>query len=157
MFLSTPGPPGESAKAEAPLASAHHNSVPGRPLGCRSIGPPRHPPHYWTALTTLGPSELLGALRQVVLACGAGDVVAHLHGGRLSDVDQGLAIEMLGPDLEGGESWLPGANSCWFDSWRWATRCEARLAISRMAPAWASAVSPPQTWAGSITGAGKGF
>src|SRR4051794_16021042 len=41
MFLSTPGPPGESAKAEAPLASAHHNSVPGRPLGCRSIGPPR--------------------------------------------------------------------------------------------------------------------
>src|SRR3954466_629603 len=37
---------------------------------------------------SLGPSELLGASRQVVLACGAGDVVADLHGGRLSDVDQ---------------------------------------------------------------------
>ena len=30
---------------------------------------------------SLGPSELLGASRQVVLAGGAGDVVAHLHGG----------------------------------------------------------------------------
>src|SRR4051794_27896540 len=104
---------------------------------------------------SLGPSELLGASRQVVLACGAGDVVAHLHGGRLSDVDQGLAIEMLGPDLEGGESWRHGANSCGVDSWCWVTRCEARFAISRMAAAWASAVSPSQTWAGSITGAAK--
>src|SRR5690242_12980180 len=41
MFLSTPGPPVERAKAEAPTASAHHNSLPGRPLRCRSIGPAR--------------------------------------------------------------------------------------------------------------------
>ena len=40
---------------------------------------------------SLGPSELLGSLRQVVLAGGAGDVVAHLHGGRLPDIDQGSA------------------------------------------------------------------
>src|SRR3954463_14169103 len=106
---------------------------------------------------SLGPSELLGASRQVVLAGGAGDVVAHLHGVRLSDIDQGLALEMLGPDLEGGESWRHGANSCRGDCWPWARRWEARLAISRMAPARASAVSPSQTWAGSITGAGEGF
>jgi hypothetical protein len=53
----------------------------------------------------LGPSELLGAASQVVLAGGAGDVVADLHGGRLADIDQGLAVEMLAADLEGSGSW----------------------------------------------------
>ena len=60
----------------------------------------------------LGPSELLGAASQVVLAGGAGDVVADLHGGRLPDIDQGLAVEMLGADLEGSGSWWHGADSC---------------------------------------------
>src|SRR3954470_4749929 len=73
---------------------------------------------------SLGPSELLGTSRQVVLACGTGDVVAHLHGGRLSDIDQGLALEMLGPDLEGGESWRHETDSVWVDSWCRATRLE---------------------------------
>ena len=49
----------------------------------------------------LGPSELLGTASQVVLAGGAGDVVADLHGGRLADIDQGLAVEMLGADFRG--------------------------------------------------------
>jgi hypothetical protein len=31
------------------------------------------------------------------------------------------------------------------------------FAMSRMAPAWASAVSPSQTWVGAIKGTGKGF
>jgi hypothetical protein len=52
----------------------------------------------------LGPSELVGAPRQVVLARGAGDIIAHLHGGRLPDVDQGVAVEMLGADLGVTES-----------------------------------------------------
>ena len=81
----------------------------------------------------LGPSELVGALRQVVLAGGAGDVVAHLHGGRLPDIDQGLAVEMLGADLGGAESWRHGVNSLWVESGRWVTRLEARFAMSRMA------------------------
>ena len=29
--------------------------------------------------------------------------------------------------------------------------------MSRMAPAWASAVSPPQTWAGAIAGREEAF
>ena len=51
-----------------------------------------------------GPSQTVGGSRQVILAGGAGDVVAHLHGARLADIDQGLAVEMLGTDL-GGSEW----------------------------------------------------
>ena len=50
-----------------------------------------------------GPSQSLGVLRQVILAGGAGDVVAHLNEGRLPDIDQGLAVEMLGADLGGSD------------------------------------------------------
>ena len=52
----------------------------------------------------LGPTESVGGSCQVVLASGAGDVVAHLHGGRLPDIDQGVAVEMLGADLGVTES-----------------------------------------------------
>ena len=74
----------------------------------------------------LGPSELVGASRQVVLAGGAGEYVAHLHGGRLPDVDQGLAVEMLGPDLGGASRGDMVRSPCGSSLSRWATRLEAR-------------------------------
>jgi hypothetical protein len=52
----------------------------------------------------LGPSQLVGAARQVVLASGTGGIVSDLHGGRLPDIDQGVAVEMLGADLGVTES-----------------------------------------------------
>src|SRR4029077_11826383 len=48
-----------------------------------------------------GPSQLFGVLRQVILASGAGGMIAHLRGRRLPDGDQGRAVEMLGADLGG--------------------------------------------------------
>ena len=41
------------------MASAHHNSAPGRPLGCRSIGPSRQTPaildrHYHLRVLVTG-------------------------------------------------------------------------------------------------------
>ena len=64
----------------------------------------------------LGPPELVGVLRQVVLASGAGGMIAHLHGGRLPNIDQGLAVEMLGADLGGTESGKHGEISVGLES-----------------------------------------
>ena len=52
----------------------------------------------------LGPSQLVGASRQVILAGGAGGMLADLDGTGLPDVDQSLAVEMVGADLGVTES-----------------------------------------------------
>jgi hypothetical protein len=62
-----------------------------------------------------------------------------------------LAVEMLGADLGGAGRLKHGEISGWFESGCWAMRSEARRARSWMAAAWASAVSPAQTWAGATT------
>ncbi len=49
----------------------------------------------------LGPTEVFRMAGQVVLARGACGIDPHLDGARLPDVDQGVAVEMLGPDLGG--------------------------------------------------------
>ena len=46
-----------------------------------------------------GPSQVEGALHQVILARGAASVVAHLHEGGLADIDEGVPIEMLRLDF----------------------------------------------------------
>jgi hypothetical protein len=49
----------------------------------------------------LRPAQVLGALHAVVLAGGAGGVLADLKQGRLADVDERLALKMVGPHLGG--------------------------------------------------------
>jgi hypothetical protein len=48
-----------------------------------------------------GPSQVSCATGQVVLAGGAGGVLAHLNRRGLPDVDQRKAVEMVSPDLRG--------------------------------------------------------
>jgi len=50
------------------------------------------------------PSQAQGALHQVVLAHGAGGVVAHLHQRGLAYVDQGIAVQMVRLDL--AQRWM---------------------------------------------------
>ena len=48
----------------------------------------------------LRPAQILGALHQVVLPCGAGRVFADLEQSRLSNVDAGEAFKMVGANFE---------------------------------------------------------
>lgn len=100
----------------------------------------------------LWPSQLACPAREVVLAGGAGRVLADLERGGLSDVDHRGAVAVIAPDLlrgegreHGGASWVTGPSGV-------LTTFDARDAISSMARAWLSAASAAQTWPGETTG-----
>jgi hypothetical protein len=50
-----------------------------------------------------GPAEVQGPGHQVILPCGAAGVGTHLEQGGLTDVDEGLSVEVIRPNFMVGE------------------------------------------------------
>jgi hypothetical protein len=92
---------GFQAEDGAGLAQAHRGdqALEAIATGDRGPGAPLIPVDDGDVL--LGPAEITGALDQVILASGAGGVVAHLGQRGLTDIDDGLTVEMVRPDFGG--------------------------------------------------------